>query len=211
MEDYQQQQLLRRPKKLSLYKALKVGYLRNEKKQAKRLKRFGYIVDKELTGSGIQRVVAYNPVTKQVLYVVNGSATDIKKYPKQFVRDWLGTNISGYGTGGIKRQGRYIRESKAYDELHQKYKGAKVVLVGHSLGGGIVSRLAKGGDEAYTADAANINQKPRPNVLNIRTQGDPVSALARDTITLPNPEADFEHGYFQPHDVSNIKNVPIYV
>jgi hypothetical protein len=62
---------LRKLKKLSLYKSLKIGYFRNPDKQAKRLKRFGYVLDKELTNK--ERMVAYSPYTNKVIYVENGS------------------------------------------------------------------------------------------------------------------------------------------
>lgn len=200
-----------KPKRLSLYKALKLGYLRNEKKQAKRLKRFGYVIDKELTGNGMERMVAYNPMTKKVLYVVNGSATDFKKYPKQFVKDWVGTNLAGIALGRLKKTRRYIQEKDIYDKLNNKYGNAKIVLAGHSLGGAVVGKVGRSDDQVYAVDPANINQKPRPNVLNLRTKGDIVSSLSRDTITLPNPKENEKHGYFQPHDISNIKPVPIFV
>ena len=58
---------LRKIKRLSMYKALKLGYLRNEAKQAKRLKRFGYVVDKELTNN--QHLVARNAFNGKVLFV----------------------------------------------------------------------------------------------------------------------------------------------
>jgi hypothetical protein len=68
---------LRRAKRLRLYNALKAGYFRNEKKQRRYLKRFGYIVDSELTNPR-ENIVAYNPVDKKLLYISNG--TDITDF-----------------------------------------------------------------------------------------------------------------------------------
>lgn len=199
-------QLIRKPKRLSLYKALKLGYLRNEKKQAKRLKRFGYIIDRDLTTT--ERMVAYNPITKKVIYVSNGSETNPLRRPLQFTKDWT-TNILGVGTGAIKASPRYKQEQESYLKTREKYKGAKVILVGHSQAGAIVSRIAKKDDEAITLDPANINQKPRPNVQNYRTAGDIVSLFSRDTQTLPNPSNTTNP--LQAHDIENIKKQPIFI
>jgi hypothetical protein len=209
MDDkFSQSHLIRRPKKLSLYKALKLGYLRNQKKQAKRLKRFGYIIDNNLSTS--EHMVAYNPLTNKVIYVANGSTINPIKQPVQFTKDWIGTNISGTGTGFIKSTPRYIQENENYLKAREKYKNAKVVLVGHSLGGGIVSRIAKKDDTAITLDPSLINQKPRPNVENYRTEGDIVSLFARDTTTLPDP-VRHPINPFQPHNIENIKTQPIFI
>lgn len=54
-----------KPKKLNLYKALEIGYLRNEAKQKKRLKRFGYRLVPDLTTR--EHVVAINPVNNKLL------------------------------------------------------------------------------------------------------------------------------------------------
>lgn len=195
-----------RPKKLSLYKALKLGYLRNERKQKKRLKRFGYVIDSSLTNR--ERLVAYNPTTNKVIYVSNGSDSNPLNF-KQFAKDWGQTNLLGTGTGRIKYTLRYKQEQEAYNKTREKYQNAKVVLVGHSLAGGVVSRLAKGSDTAITLDPANINQKPRPNVSNYRVSGDLVSALSNDTYTLPNPSS--LPNPVQAHNIDNIRNQPIFI
>jgi hypothetical protein len=166
------------------------------------------VLDPTLTTN--EHLVAYNPVTKKVLFISNGSVTTPLKQPVQFTRDWLGTNILGTGLNRIKKTARYIRDNQTYLAAKDKYKDAKVVLVGHSLAGGNVARIAKQDDTAVTLNPALINQKPRPNVENYRIQGDLVSALANDTKTLPDI-----HGKnlnpFHPHDINEIKNRPIYV
>ena len=52
--------LINRPKQLKLYGALKIGYLRDEKKQAKALKQFGYVLDKSLTNR--EHLTAYDQI-----------------------------------------------------------------------------------------------------------------------------------------------------
>lgn len=205
--DYQKQQLLRRPRKLSLYKAIKIGYLRSERKQRKRLKRFGYILDPTLTNNEV--LTAYNPVTKKVIFISNGSETNPTNL-RQFTRDWVSTNLGGTALGRIKKVPRYYRDNQSYLAAKQKYKDARFVLVGHSLGGGDVARIAKSEDKAVTLNAALINQKPRPNVTNYRVSGDLVSSFANDEKMIKNPNPSNPNP-FASHSVDNIKNQPIFI
>jgi hypothetical protein len=206
--DYQKYKLLKRPKKLSLYKALKIGYLRNERKQKKRLKRFGYILDPTLTNNEV--LTAYNPITKKVIYISNGSVTTPVRQPIQFYKDWVQTNLAGTALGRIKKTPRFIRDDQTYLAAKQKYKDARFVLVGHSLGGGDVARIAKPEDKAVTLNAALINQKPRPNVTNYRVQGDLVSAFANDEKVIKDPNP-YNPNPFHSHNIEEIKNQPIFV
>jgi hypothetical protein len=208
MDNFQRYQLRKRPKKLSLYKALKIGYLRNERKQKKRLKRFGYILDPTLTTN--EHLVAYNPITKKVIFVSNGSCTTPLRQPVQFIKDWVGTNVAGTGLGRIKETPRYYRDNQSYLAAKQKYKDARFVLAGHSLGGGNIARIAKPEDSAITLNAALINQKARPNVNNYRIQGDIVSAFANDEHVIKdnNPRSI---NPFHQHNIEEIKHQPIFI
>jgi len=208
MDNFQRYQLRKRPKKLSLYKALKIGYLRNERKQKKRLKRFGYILDPTLTTN--EHLVAYNPITKKVIFVSNGSSTTPLRQPVQFIKDWVGTNVAGTGLGRIKETPRYYRDNQSYLAAKQKYKDARFVLAGHSLGGGNIARIAKPEDSAITLNAALINQKARPNVNNYRIQGDIVSAFANDEHVIKdnNPRSI---NPFHQHNIEEIKHQPIFI
>jgi len=208
MENFQKYQLLKRPKKLSLYKALKIGYLRNERKQRKRLKRFGYILDPTLTTN--EHLTAYNPVSKKVIFISNGSVTQPVRHPIQFYKDWVKTNLAGTALGRIKKTPRYIRDNQTYLQAKQKYKDARFVLVGHSLGGGDVARIVKSEDTAYTLDPALVNQKPRPNVQNYRIRGDLVSSFANDITTLPDIHP-INPNPFHQHDLEEIKKQPIFI
>lgn len=191
------------PKKLRLYNALKLGYLRNEKKQKKRLKKFGYKLDEELTTR--DHLVAFNPFSNKVLFVSNGTQVTS---PND-----LYTDIAGIGLGRLDDTSRFQRDQSAYLKAKQKYKDAPVKLVGHSLGGAIISQLdLKKGDSGVTYNAANLYQKKRDNVKNIRTAGDPFSALANDTRTLSNPASLVERlNPLQPHNLSNIRLEPIFI
>jgi len=192
-----------RPKKIRLYNALKIGYLRNERKQRKRLKRFGYRLDQDLTNR--EHLVAYNPFTKKVLFVSNG--TQITS-PKD-----LYTDLAGIGLGRLKNTDRFKSDNSAYLKAKEKYKDAPVTLVGHSLAGGIISAIdLKANDKAIGYNPANVFNKPKENVKLFRTAADPFSLLSRDTRTLSNQAPLVERlNPLQPHNVSNIRNEPIFV
>lgn len=198
---------MNRPRKLTLYKALNIGYLRNERKQRKRLKRFGYVLDPELTTQ--ERLVAYNPSTKKVLYVSNGSETNIAKNPAQFIKDW-GANILAIPTGTFENTKRFDREKNALTKAKEKYKEAKITLVGHSQAGATINLLADEKAKGVTLDPALVKQKTNPNVTHYRVKGDPVSAFANNTIDLPNPK-HLGSGLVEPHDIENIRNQPIFI
>ena len=208
MDNFQNFQLVKRPKRLSLYKALNIGYLRNEKKQRKRLKRFGYILDPTLTNN--EHLVAYNPVSKKVIFVSNGSETNAIRQPKQFYKDWIQTNLGGTALNRIKKTQRYYRDNQTYLQAKQKYQNARFVLAGHSLAGGTLSRIVKPEDKAVTLDPALVNQKPRPNVTNYRVEGDLVSLLANDTKVLQDKHP-YNPNPFHSHDIEEIKNQPIFI
>jgi hypothetical protein len=193
---------IRQPKKLRLYNALKIGYLRNEAKQQKRLKRFGYVLQKDLTTD--KHLVAYNPTTKKVIFVSNG--TDITSPADLY------TDATGVVPRRLEHTARYESDYNAYQKAKKRFKDTPITLVGHSLGGGIVTELAKPDDRAITYNPANIYQKSKPNVYNYRTHGDPFSAFSRDTKTLSNPATGLQRlNPIQPHNVENIRDQPIFI
>lgn len=200
---------IRRPKRITLHKALKLGYLRNERKQRKRLKRYGYVLDPTLTTG--EHMVAYNPTLNKVLYVSNGSETNLVRNPAQFVEDWK-NNITRIPTGTFASTRRVQDERNALLKAKQKYKKAEVVLVGHSQAGATVNILADKNTRGYTLDPALLKQKENPNVINYRVQGDLVSSLANHTTTLPNPKhLGSGNVITEPHDIENIRQQPIFV
>ena len=169
---------------ISLYKALKAGYTRDLEKQQKALKRYGFIVDKELTNAR-EHVVAYNPNRKKLLYISQGTdPTSIKD---------IATDLA-LGVGQLKSTARYKEEKEALDKARAKYQvgDENLVVAGHSLGGSIANYITPSGAKAYTYNPAYTPaQKVRENVTNIRMAGDIFSRLAPEetTKTLANTSA----------------------
>jgi hypothetical protein len=192
---------LRKIRKLRLYNALKLGYLNSERKQGKRLKQFGYLIDNDLTTN--RHLVAYNPTTKKVLFVSRG--TDV------FSPADLTTDVAGIGLNRLQNTVRYKQDESAYQKAKQKYE-APVTLVGHSLGGAIVANLVKPEDRAISYNGASLYQKRKENVYAYRTAGDPISLGQIGGKTLPNPGTFTERlNPLQAHNLSNIRDAPIFI
>lgn len=187
-----------KPKKLKLYNALNIGYLRDEEKQKKRLKKFGYRLVPELTNR--EHVVAINPVDNKLLYISNG--TDFSN-SRDVQNDILGA------AGAQKSSARYAEEKNALLKAKKQFNPKETTLVSHSLGSQYTNYIASADDRViqynpfYTAGA-----KARPNVENYRTKTDLVSMFApkENTKTLAgdiNP--------ISTHNINNIKDAPIFV
>lgn len=202
-------QLIEPKKRIKLYNALRIGYTRDQKKQAKALKRYGYVLDRELTNER-EHVVAWNPTQKKLLYISQGtdpkSAKDIQ------------TDIA-LATGGFKQTKRYEDDRNALLKAQSKYgaNASQVHLVGHSLGATSVNAIAPSGSHATTYNPAFApNQKARESVRNYRTSGDIVSYLApkENTTTLGNPvsaSSNPANYILKAHQLENIRNMNIYV
>jgi hypothetical protein len=193
-------------RKLSLYKALKVGYLRDEAKQSRALKRFGFQLDTRIS-DGRQTMVAYNPMEKKVLFVSNGtdahSAKDIE------------TDLI-LATGALKQTKRYAETKRAYDMAKEKYKGASFIDAGHSLGGGLINEIVGRKDTAYNYNPALAkNSIAHTNVQNYRTAGDIVSIFApkQTTTQLVNHNETVRpvNYLLKAHALDNIKELPVFV
>jgi hypothetical protein len=200
--------LTKKPRKIRLYNALKAGYMRNERRQAKYLKKFGYILDNELT-HGRENIVAYNPFDKKLLYITNGT-------------DFSNANDVGNDAliliGSQKASVRIEDEKKLLTKAREKYKGAKLVMASHSLGGQIQHNIAPADARVVTYNPFyGINQKVRKNFENYRTSGDIVSTFApkTNTYTLPNPNPRSNLNAFRnildAHSTDNLKNVGIFL
>lgn len=202
--------LLKRPKKLSLYNAIRIGYLRDKKKQAKILKKYGYVLDPTLSDDR-QFITAYNPFTNKLLRISNGTdfsnAKDVR------------TDVA-LALGKIKQTERFKEERNSLLKAKKKYDETETILAGHSLGSNLTNALASGGDAVYNYNPAyTIGQKARPNVMNIRTQGDIFSTFspAGNTTVLPavlnthqilqNPIESID----QIHSYENIRRLPVFL
>jgi len=194
---------LRKLKRLTLHKALQVGYLRNERRQKKRLKSFGYRLDNELTTN--EYLTAYNPQKNKVIFISNGTN------PTN-ARD-LYTDVFGIGLGRLSSTDRYKEAERAYEKAKQKYKDVPVTLVGHSLSGAIVNDIVKPSDRAIIYNSANSPfTKKKENVYSYRTAGDPFSAFDLQARTLANAASISQRlNPIQPHNLSNIADKPIFV
>lgn len=192
--------IIQPPKKLNLHKALEIGYLRNEAKQKKRLKRFGYRILPEFTNR--EHLIAINPATQKMIYVSNG--TDFSN-PQDVKNDLLGA------IGLQKSSARYQEERNALLKAKEKYRPKETTLVSHSLGSQYTNYIASGDDRViqlnpyYTAGAA----KARPNVENYRTKMDAVSMFApkANTTLLKSKEVD----PISAHNIDVAKDAPIFI
>jgi hypothetical protein len=199
--------LRRRPRKLRLYNALRAGYARNPKRAAKYLKKFGYIVDTELSNQR-EYITAYSPFENKVIHISNG--TDPSS-PKD-----LGTDLL-LGLGSFKDTGRFRDEKSALEKARDKYKNAEVVLAGHSLGGQVTHNIAATGDKVYNYNPAYaFNQKVRPGFNNFRNENDVFSIFSPSQNTVNLPDTNKSRGgpirdVLENHAVSNIKNAPIFL
>lgn len=207
-----EQSLIRKPKKLKLGKILKLTYQPDENKKAKVLKRFGYILDKELTTP--ERIVAFSPFKKQVVFAERG--TELKSRGHIFDNPDLKTDIL-LGTGALKQTQRYKEAENAYQKTKKKYGDDKVVYIksGHSLGGAIVSALPSGKNEKVITYNAPVLKK-KTGETHYRTQSDIFSFLNKEATTLPNtnptgPIPFLGRYILDAHTVENLKNQPIFV
>jgi hypothetical protein len=187
-----------RPKKLKLYNALKIGYFRNENKQRKRLKRFGYRLDPELTNR--EHMVAYNPYSKKLLFVSNGTQ------PSN-TADLANDILIGLGVSG-SNQKRVGDAKNALLKAKERYGVKSATIVGHSLGGNTGHFIGSADDKIIAFNPALINQKARPNETILKTKYDPISALANNTRVI---DSEAPSGVLSAHSLSNLREEPIFI
>jgi hypothetical protein len=193
----------RKSKRIRLYNALKAGYLRDEDKQQSYLKRFGYVLDRDLTEPR-ETVVAYNPVDNKLLYISNG--TDILS-PSDLANDY------GIIVGNQETSNRTYRSKIALTKARIKYPEAKLTMAGHSLGGQILHRISPSSAKVTTYAPAFVpNQVVRPHMENYRTEGDVISQFspAATTTVLPYVAGKGQSFPFT-HDKANIKDEAIFL
>lgn len=187
-----------RPKKLKLYNALKIGYFRNENKQRKRLKRFGYRLDNELTNR--EHMVAYNPFTKKLLFVSNGTQPNN-------TTDLANDLLISLGVGG-RNQKRVEEHKNTLLKAKQKYDTQTATIVGHSLGGNTSHYIGGSDDKIISYNPALINQKVRPNETILKAKYDPVSALATNAKII---DSDNPTNIVAAHNLSGLRDEPIFI
>lgn len=200
-----------KPRPLKLYKALKLSYEPNENKRKKVLKRFGYRLDTEL--SSPERLVAYNPFNKQILYASRG--TNLRSGGNVFDNKDIQTDIL-LGSGGLTQTKRFEEEKNTLLKARNKYNEDKVVLVGHSLAGAIINQLPqREQDKAYTYNSPILKRKTGGGQQkHLRTAGDIFSVAnpAAQTIANPNPiSANIGSYLLKAHALENLQNQPIFV
>lgn len=200
-----------RPRPLKLYKALKLSYEPNENKRKKILKRFGYRLDTDL--SSPERLVAYNPFNKQILYASRG--TNLRSGTHAFDNKDIQTDIL-LGAGGLTQSKRFEEEKNTLLKARQKYNEDRVVLVGHSLGGAIVNQLPqREQDRVFTYNSPILKKKRGGGEQkHVRTAGDIFSVAnpAAQTIQNPNPlSANLGTYLLKAHALENLQNQPIFV
>lgn len=202
--------LLKKPKKLSLYNAIRIGYLRDKRKQAKILKKYGFVLDPTLSDDR-QFVTAYNPYSNKLLRISNGTDFSNAKDVRTDVMLALGK---------IKQSERFKEEKNSLLKAREKYKGADVEFAAHSLGGNLTNALASGKDEVYNYNPAyTIGQKARENVMNIRTKGDIFSTFSPSGNTTVLPSILSAHQVLEKpiqsiseiHGVDNIRRLPVFL
>jgi hypothetical protein len=203
--------LLRAPKKLSLYKALKITYQPNEAKKARVLKRFGYILDKDLTTP--EHTVAYSPFEKKVIFGVRG--TELRQGKHLLENTDLQTDIL-LGSGGLRQSKRYETTKNAYLKAKEKYKEDKVEFVGygHSLAGGLINALPTTEKDKVITYNAHILKAKKNNVKHYRTEGDIFSIGNAKAETLPNPNpVSLNLGSYllKAHQLEAIADQPIFL
>lgn len=199
--------LIRPPKKLKLYKALKLSYEPNERRRAKVLKRFGYKYDYDL--SSPEHVVAYNPFSKDLLYVPRG--TELQSRSHAYENPDIQTDLL-LGVGGLKQTKRWESENNALLKAKKKYDENRTVLAGHSLSGAIVNELPR--DAKDTVITYNSPIIKSSGGSHYRTSGDVFSAFNTDITTLPNENrSSFNpvNNLLKAHNLENIKQQPIFL
>jgi hypothetical protein len=191
-----EESILRKPKQLKLYGALKIGYMRDEEKQAKALKQFGYVLDKSLTNR--EHLTAYDPVNKKLLFIPIGTQPSSMKD--------IGTDIN-LAFGRLKETERYKDDKRAFNDALAKYNEDRVVLAGHSLGGTIASGIGRGQDRIISLNkGATVGAQTRNNEEAFRIRGDVVSVLGSGIKTIQNPNLLREIPVLGAHTIEKIRN-----
>jgi hypothetical protein len=200
---------INRQDQLTLYNALKIGYTRDEDKQANALKQFGYELDRDLTN--YDHLTAFNEKEKKLLYVVNGTNP---LRPQDLYTD------VALAVGQLKATPRYKSDKRSYEKAKKKYNETATVIAGHSLGGGIASKLDNSPRTKVLTfnPAATIGEKRNAREKSYRTGADIVSLLKPKA--KKTKQTIFDNSKLIPqipsaildaHNIKNIKNKKIFI
>lgn len=142
-----------------------------------------FVLDKSLSGRRVQ--VYKNRNSPQAVVVHRGT---------QGVKDWA-TDLF-YATGGdTKQTNRFKHAADIQKKAESKYGAKNITTLGHSLGAKISSTVGQNSKEIINLNKAvsplDAVHKTSDKEINIRTSGDPVSALLpiknnQRTITIPS-------------------------
>lgn len=196
------------PTGLTLYDTLRIGYLRDEDKQEKALSAFGYTLDRDLTN--YDHLTAYNPESKKLLYVVNGTNP---LRPQDLYTD------VALAFGQLKATPRFKSDKRSYEKAKAKYAETSTVIAGHSLGGGIGSKLDNSPNTKILTfnPAATIGERKNLRERAYRTGEDIVSLLkpkagvVKKTVHNNRFLPRIPREVLDAHDIKNIRNKKIFV
>jgi hypothetical protein len=189
---------------LPLSDILKSSYKSNKEAKRELLKQ-NYVLDTEL--SNHNQKVFYNPVKKKLLMLVAGT------------HNLHDVGVDAFlATGKLKDSKRYNDAKRILEKARERYPSAakNIDIAGHSLGGSIASGIGKRSDRITTYNkGSTIGENYRDNETAYRTEGDVVSLLAPNTITLSrettNLRANQKEGqrptFFKAHNIDNLSNI----
>jgi hypothetical protein len=180
---------------VNLYDVLKQSYEKNPN-----LDKYGFTIHHNLSSNNYQTY--FKDSTKQLLFVIKGT--------NMFSLNDIATDVY-LAIGNLKSTKRLKQAADALQKAKDTLHPLETAIAGHSLGGAIAQYIASGSDKVITLDkGATIGQPTRSNETAYRTSGDIVSALAKNTITLKNPNLQIPglnlYNTYKAHDIENIKN-----
>jgi len=199
---------------VDLHTLIKASY-EDKNKQEDTLKRFGYDYDKELSNDTNQ--VYYNPQNNKLIHSVRGIAS---------LSD-VGTDAY-LAVGKLKSTNRYKDSLNVYNKAKKKYNNSQSTLVGHSLGGGIVSELPsdnindkvisynKGSSLFHPAKANETSYRINSDLVSIANVNSSKTKTLRQKNRSLNPQffnsgANYLYNSLLSHKPINIKDQKIFV
>lgn len=195
---------------LPLEKGLDISYSPLEKAQ-RELKPYGYTLDTSLSSK--ENKVFYNPYANKMIYSVAGT----NPYSP---RD-IGTDLylAFGGDKALQATNRYKEAEATLQKARQKYKNAKKVLIGHSLGNVVVSNLAQPNEQVFGFGKGSgfVRPKTAPLEKSYRTYYDPLSFTSGvQNIPVYRPtkkgnlrgqqKVDYPQGILPSHSYQNLKS-----